>query len=139
MPIRGKVIAIGQCFNGTKKSDGQPWRKQEYVIETEGKFPKKVAFSVMNDKIDEANLQMGHTVEIEVDASSREYNGRWYTELTAWRINNLGVVPATQFQQPVYQQQAPQGYSPTSMPVNQFGQPVHTSAVPSSGNDPLVF
>lgn len=110
MPIKGKIIAVGAMFNGTRKSDGQPWKKQEYVLETAGQYPKKVAFNVMNDKIDKAALQVGHSVEIDVDASSREYNGRWYTELTAWRINNMGVVNNVE-QRPVYEQQAPEGYS----------------------------
>lgn len=122
--IRGKVIAVGQKMEGVSKSKGTSWKKQEYVIETEGKYPKKVAFSLMNDKIDLAAIQMGQTIEVEVDAQSREYNGRWYTELTAWRVNNLGVVNTPQYQQSVYQQTAPQGYAPTqtAQPVNTFGQ-----------------
>lgn len=129
MSIRGKVIALGQSANGNRKSDGQPWRKQEYVLETEGKFQKKVAFSLMNAKIDEANIQIGQTVEVELDASSREYNGKWYTELTAWRVNNLGVTAAqpTAAQQAVYQQTPPPGYEQPScqqpqQPTSPFGQ-----------------
>lgn len=111
MAIQGKIIHIGQAFCGNRKSDGQPWKSQEYVLETSGQYSKKVCFKLMNDKIDQANIQIGHTVEIEVDASSREYNGRWYTELTAWKVNNQGFVNAAPAQQPVYQQQAPQGYA----------------------------
>lgn len=110
MPITGKIVHIGQVVSGTRKKDGQPWKKQEFVLETGGQYPKKVAFSIMNDKIDKANIQLGHSVEIEVDALSREYNGKWYTELTAWKVNNHGVVNAPEHTQPVYQQQAPQGY-----------------------------
>lgn len=110
MPITGKIVHIGQVVSGTRKRDGQPWKKQEFVLETGGQYPKKVAFSIMNDKIDKANIQLGHSVEIEVDASSREYNGKWYTELAAWKVNNLGVVNTPAHTQPVYQQQAPQGY-----------------------------
>lgn len=137
MPVRGKVIAVGQLFSGSRKSDGQPWRKQEYVIETEGQYPKKVAFSIMNDKIDQANIQPGNVVEIEIDAQSREYNGRWYTELTAWKVNNLGNVVQPQYQQPVYQQTAPQGYAPSVMPTNQFGQPIRQTPANADGGMPF--
>lgn len=135
MAIRGKVIFVGQMTDGTRKKDGQPWKKQEYVIETDGQYPKKVAFSLMNDKIDKAAIQMGQTLEVDVDAQSREYNGKWYTELTAWRVSNLGIVQQPQNMNSVYQQQAPQGYAPTATPTNQFGQPAQTSAVPSSSED----
>lgn len=108
MPIKGKIIHIGASYNGTRKSDGQPWKKQEFVMETVGQYPKKVAFSLMNDKIDKAAIQMGDYLEIEVDAQSREYNGKWYTELTAWKVYKPGN--AGMSNPNVYQQQPPQGY-----------------------------
>lgn len=137
MSITGKVIAVGQLFTGTSKS-GNAFRKQEYVIETDGQYPHKVAFSVMNDKIDAAAIQLGHVVEIEFDAESREYNGRWYTNLTAWKVVNRGVVntPASAPVQavPVYQQSAPQGYAAPlyqQMPPA----PAQTQAMPNTSND----
>lgn len=112
--VRGKIIAIGQHFEGVSRTKGTPWKKQEYVLETDEQYPTKLAFYVMNDKIDTANIQIGQTVEIELKASSREYNGRWYTEITAWKVNNIGFVGGTTSPQtesrPVYQQQPPQGY-----------------------------
>lgn len=128
MPIKGKIIHIGACYNGTKKSDGQPWKKQEFVLETVGQYPKKVAFSLMNDKIDKANLQIGHFVEIEVDAQSREYNGKWYTELIAWKVQNMGVINAVQNTN-VYMQQPPQGYQ----------QPQYQSPAPSNNESDMPF
>lgn len=132
--IRGKVIFTGQRAEGVSKA-GKAWKKQQFVIETEGQYPKKVAFFLMNDKLEAANLQMGNTVEVEVDAQSREYNGKWYTELTAWRVNNIGNI-APQYAQPmqnqsVYHQTAPQGYAPTqtAQPVNPFG-PTNSDEMP---------
>lgn len=113
MAIQGRVIYVGQIQTGVSKNSGKTWRKQEYAIETQGQYPKKVAFSVMNDKIEQFNIQMGLTIDIDVDAQSREYNGKWYTELTAWRVNNLGMTNQPQNNNPVAQQQAPQGYQST--------------------------
>lgn len=129
MAIRGKIICIGQNESGVSRS-GKNWQKQTYVLETEGQYPKKVAFAIMNDKITQANIQMGQTVEVEIDAESREYQGKWYTNLTAWRINNLGFVQQPQNQQPVYQQAAPQGYSATTPQAN---------PLPQNNNSDLVF
>ena len=127
MAIQGKIIHIGARAEGISKK-GTPWKKQEYVLETLGQYPKKVAFSIMNDKIDQAAIQMGHDVEIEVDAQSREYNGKWYTELNAWKIRNLSNPQPTQYPQNTgYQQQPPQGYT----------QPQYSQ--PTSNNDQMPF
>lgn len=123
MPIKGKVIAVGRRLSGVSKTKGTPWEKQEYVIETEGQYPKKVAFSILNNKIEEAGLQIGHNIEIEVDAQSREYNGKWYTELTAWRVKNYDNANPQASNPNVYQQQAPQGYTEP-----QFGQPAQNDS-----------
>lgn len=85
MAIRGRVIHVGQPEQGVGKTTGKQWSKQVFAIETEGQYPKKVAFGVMNGKF---TMNVGDVVEIEVDAQSREYNGKWYTELTCWRCNN---------------------------------------------------
>lgn len=110
--IKGRVISVGQPVSGTSKT-GKQWSKQEFVIETDGQYPKKIAFSVMNGKF---TMNLGDIVEVEVDAQSREYQGRWYTELTAWRCNNAGAQQPVQ-QQNVYQQQAPAGYQQPSYPT----------------------
>lgn len=119
MAIQGRIIHIGAKAEGISKTKGTPWKKQEYVLETSGQYPKKVAFSIMNEKIDQAGIQIGHDVEIEVDAQSREYNGKWYTELMAWKIRNLTNPQPSQYPQSSgYQQSAPQGYS-----APQYSQP----------------
>lgn len=88
MELSGKVIQIlpkqtGEGKNGT-------WEKQEYVVETQGQYPKKVCFSVWGAKIATHNIQMGEFINIGVDLESREYNQRWYTEVRAWKVERPG-------------------------------------------------
>ena len=83
--ITGKIIEIlpeksGQSANGE-------WRKQEYVLETETSYPKKICFVVWGDKIELFNLKKGESVEVSVDLESREYNERWYTDVKAWKVS----------------------------------------------------
>ena len=83
--IKGKIIEIlpeksGQSANGE-------WRKQEYILETDTSYPKKICFMAWGDKIGEFNLQQGENVEVSVDLESREYNGRWYTDVKAWKVS----------------------------------------------------
>ena len=92
MEISGKIIAVlpiatGQGKNGT-------WRSQDYVLETADQYPKKVCFNLFNDKIDQFPLAIDDQVNVSFDVESREYNGRWYTTVRAWKIEK-GVVSGT--------------------------------------------
>lgn len=86
MAVKGKIIGMLNEVSGVSKS-GKSWRKKEYILETEGMYPKKVCFAVLNDNIDRFALQMGKTYEVELDVESREYEGKWYHSVTAWRVN----------------------------------------------------
>ncbi|MDR3652036.1 MAG: DUF3127 domain-containing protein [Paludibacter sp.] len=91
MEISGKIIAVlpiatGQGKNGT-------WRSQDYVLETADQYPKKVCFNLFNDKIDQFPLTIDDQVTMSFDVESREYNGRWYTTVRAWKVEK-GVVSA---------------------------------------------
>lgn len=137
--IRGKVIHIGQMMEGVSKTKGTPWRKQEYVLETDGQYPATVAFSLMNDKINQASIQMGNVLEVDVDARSREYNGKWYTELTAWRVKNLSITTIAQHTNgQVYNASAPQGYSAAPQGYAPQGYAPQEPSTTSNG-DPLPF
>lgn len=85
MEIRGKLIHVlalqtGEGKNGT-------WKKQDFVIETDGQYPKKVCLSLWGDKYNESLLSIGNELVVSFDAESREYNGRWFTDLKAWKLD----------------------------------------------------
>lgn len=86
MDLSGKVINQLPEVSGSSKS-GNSWRKQEYIIETGGQYPKKVCVSVWGDKIEQFGLKQGEQVTIGIDVESREYNGRWYTEVKAYKVD----------------------------------------------------
>ena len=85
MDISGKIIQLlpaqeGQGKNGT-------WKKQEFILETGDTYPKKVCIAVWGDKIDIKGFKMGDAVDVSFDVESREYNGKWYTDVKAWKVN----------------------------------------------------
>ena len=84
LELTGKIIAVLPEKSGT--SSRGPWRKQEYVIEIPGDYPKQVCFMVWGDKIDQFNVAEGESLTVHFDLESREYNGRWYTDVKAWRV-----------------------------------------------------
>ena len=88
MELKGKVIQILPTQTGMGKK-GQ-WKKQEFIVETQAQYPRKVCLSAWGDKIDQFNLVAGEVVTVFVDLESKEYNGRWYTEARAWKIEKVG-------------------------------------------------
>jgi len=88
MEITGKVIKTLPLQSGEGKNG--IWKKQEYVIETEGQYPKKICFSLWGDKIEQSRIAEGEQINLSFDVESREYNGRWYTEVKAWKITRTG-------------------------------------------------
>ena len=89
MDITGKIINQLQEVSGNSKS-GNSWRKKEYILETTGQYPKKVCVAVWGDKIDQFALQIGEQVTLGIDVESREYNGRWYTEVKVYKADRSG-------------------------------------------------
>ena len=84
MELSGKIIQIIPEKSG--ESGRGPWRKQEYILETEGQYPKQVCFMAWSDKIDEFAIKEGENLVASIDLESREYNGRWYTDVKAWKV-----------------------------------------------------
>lgn len=83
MEIKGKIIQKLPPQGGVSKS-GTAWKKQEYVLETLDSYPKQVKFDFFGDKADNNILEIGDIVTIQYDIESREFNGRWYTDIHAY-------------------------------------------------------
>ena len=87
MEITGKIIVKLPLASGTSKA-GNEWHKQEYVLETLESFPKKVHFDFFGEKADQYPLNIGDVIRLSFDIESREYNGRWYTNCNAFKIED---------------------------------------------------
>ena len=87
LEITGKVIQILPQQSGVGKNGA--WSKREFVIETFEQFPRKVCISVWGDKSDNLEQQhpVGNMVNVSINIESREYNGKWYTDVRAWKID----------------------------------------------------
>ena len=113
MEISGKIIAIPPLTTGEGKNGA--WKKQDYVIEhsLDSQYPKKMLFNLWGEKIDQNPVAIGDMVTVSFDIDCREFNGRWYNDIRAWRIVKAEQgVPA----------QAPPP-SAVSEPIPPFGAP----------------
>jgi Protein of unknown function (DUF3127). len=91
MEITGKIIAVLPEQGGTSKN-GNEWKKQEYVLETYDQYPKKVCFQIFGaDRIAQADIKVGEDLNVFFDIESREYQGRWYTNINAWKVDRVSA------------------------------------------------
>lgn len=63
---------------------GKDWSKATLIVETITQYPKKVAISNMKRAAEFNALPAGTIATFDVELESREYNGRWYTEVGCW-------------------------------------------------------
>ena len=88
MDFEGKVLEIlppvsGQSARGT-------WERQTVVFEQANKqYGKEIAVTFMNKAQDVASLRVGESYTVSFDIESRNYQGRWYTDVRAWRVQPL--------------------------------------------------
>ena len=127
MEIIGKVVRLGNLTEGT--SARGPWRKQELIIETEEQYPRTVCLICWTNQIDEIQkFAPGQTIKAQIEISSREFNGKWYTDVRVWRFDSVGVAatpaaaPAQPAQQPMMHQTPP-----AAAPAQDFYPPTEDS------------
>ncbi|MEO8150959.1 MAG: DUF3127 domain-containing protein [Bacteroidia bacterium] len=120
LELTGKIIQIMPETSGVSKA-GKEWKKQEFLIETIETYPKKVFLSMMGDKTNEIKrFPVGSTITASLNIESREYQGKWYTDVRAWRITAGEGAPQTTGGDQYRQQaaEAPQqAYTPEPLPA----------------------
>ena len=74
------------------------WKKCVAVFEiANGQFTENVAFTCFGNMADNAaSLKAGNRYVIDFDIKSREYNGKWYTDVNAWRFAEDDEQPVQQ-------------------------------------------
>lgn len=89
MEFKGKIIAVLPIVKGTSKATGSEWKKQEYVIENHDQYPRKMCFNLWSDKIDQFNIQLGEELNVSFDIDCREWNGKWFNDIRAWKVERV--------------------------------------------------
>ena len=133
MEIVGKAIAALPVKSGVSQRTGEQWQSREYVIETQEQYPKKMCFEVFGtDKLKEFNIRNNDLIKVHFDITAREYNGKWYNTIRAWKVDHVNqdgsMAGATANQVSASSPQAPQA-------------PATQSAAPASkeSDDDLPF
>ena len=92
--LEGRLVQILSAQEG--QSTRGAWKKQDFIIETSEQYPKKVCICWWNEKTDElSKFQLNDNLRVSVNIESREYNSKWYTDIKAWRIEQLNTESTT--------------------------------------------
>jgi len=86
MKITGTLKEVLQLQKGVSKA-GKDWKKQSFVLDTGSDFNNIICIDTFGDKIEMMqNLKLGANIEVKLNVSSKEYNGRYYHNISAWEI-----------------------------------------------------
>lgn len=125
MELTAILVQVTDQQQGTDKN-GNAWKRKTAVFETIEHFPKRVAVTCMNKLCDIiGNYQVGNLLKVQLDAESRYYEGKYYTELRAWNIKNAVNLPSSVTEEAQQQPQAAQT-KPTN-PATPGGDPSQTA------------
>lgn len=122
MEIEGTLVQILPLESGVSRS-GNPWSKATVIIETLGQYPKKVALTNMKNAEEYSKLPIGSQIKFKIDVESREFNGRWYSDIRAYAYELQG----SQASQHVYTQSYPQSQYQQPIPQSPQVAPTFTS------------
>ena len=88
MEIKGKLVKVLPAQTGQGRNG--EWKRQEFILELDGTYPRKACISTWGDKVSVESLTEGTVLNVSFDVESREFNGKWYTNLTAWKVEIVG-------------------------------------------------
>lgn len=128
--IDGIITNVLPVQSGIGKSSGKEWHKQTAVLQTSEQYPKSIAFDMFNDRI--IPLQVGQSVHVQISLESREYQGRWFTNVNAITVEQAAPMGAPQ--------QMPYTQAPVQAPQQTYQQaPQQAQAQAQQINNDLPF
>lgn len=135
MEFTGKIILALPQRTGTSQRTGAEWVMQTFVIESLEQYPKHMAFEIFGaDRLAAMNPQVGEICTVQFDLDAREYQGRWYNSVRAWRIDRNAGQPADAVPAPDMATPA----APAAAAPQPLASPI-PAAAPADNGDDLPF
>jgi hypothetical protein len=113
MDITCKIINILPVESFTSSKNGQTYNRYGFIGETQEQYPKKIHFQCLGDeRWQKLGIVLGEEFQISYDLSSREWKGRWFTQVDVWRAERKTT--GANVQAPVAPAPAPTQNAPVS-------------------------
>jgi len=124
MEITGRIITTLPIQGGQGKNG--IWKKQDIILRVDNQ--RMLCISLWNDLVD-ATLKNNDNVKVSANLESKEYNGRWFTNIRALRIEREKPIETTPMPLEVYRIDNP--YNGKEMAFNQG------NLIPDDGDMPF--
>jgi hypothetical protein len=85
LDVEGQIIQVGEQISGTTKS-GVDWKKVSVIVKSQGEYPKEIEVSMYNDLVQPYSV--GDNIKFKCNVESRNHNGRYFTEVKAYKTLN---------------------------------------------------
>lgn len=82
------ITSISEVQSGTSKA-GKDWQKLTFVGNTSEEYNNLYAFELFGtEKVENFTKynKVGDTVDVDFNVSTREWEGKYFTSLSAWKI-----------------------------------------------------
>lgn len=101
MEMSGRITQVFEPRGGVSARTGNSWKVQQFLLETIEQYPKHLCFEVFGEeKLNTFNIQIGQELTVSFDVDAHEYQGRWYNQIRAWKVEPIQVgAPAAPAQQ----------------------------------------
>ena len=89
MEVTGILVKQIAIREGVSKSNGNPWKIAEYLVEIPGQYPRHINFRVSDGQVGRIarfDSLVGKMVTVSFDIDAHEHEGRWFNEIGAWGI-----------------------------------------------------
>lgn len=141
MEITGKITHALEVRSGTARTTGNPWMSQSFVIETHEQYPRRCVFDVFGeDRLKEFNIQVGEELTVSFDIDAREYQGRWFNSIRAWKVDrNVAVAAPAGTAQPASAASAQAGYTAPAAAAPAAASGMPAAAPAGDSTDDLPF
>ncbi|MBO4770967.1 MAG: DUF3127 domain-containing protein [Bacteroidales bacterium] len=128
LEVEGKLVQLLEKRSGVS-ANGTNWTSQDFVIEIPGQYVSNAVFNVYGDRVQLDQFQIGEYIKVSFDIRGREYQGKWYNTLNAWKVERPNAAA------PQQQAAAPQAAPQQAAPVP----PTGPAEQPQQGGDDLPF
>ena len=142
MELTGKIIAEFNERGGISNRTGNEWKAKSYVLEVPGEFPRKLVFDVFGvDRLQAFNIQIGELLTVHFDIDAHEYNGRWFNDVRAFRVDRGQAAPtAAPMPEAAPAAGAPEAAPAQEVPVTPQAAPIDAAPFEApSATDDLPF
>jgi hypothetical protein len=88
--VEGVIIKEYPAKEGVSNRTGNPWKSQEFVIQTRDQYPRSCLFRVFGaDKIEQFNIHQGDNVRVWLDINARAWQDRYFNDINAFRVDHI--------------------------------------------------